>query len=656
MMKIKKLLYSFIAIVLTGCGGSGSSSGGSAVSGTVVDGYLKEATVCIDLNHNNNCDQNEPTTTTGVNGTFSFTNLSQDLGTQTIIAYGGVDTAVNRLFTGMFSRTIDLSQGTEVNITPITTLVDRIVRQENKSENEAKDIVSSNLGISSDSLYDDPMLNLTVFKKTQELVQSINLIRNDLNSSTDRELFGNIMGQFGNSMTYHSGSFDINRLIEDTNSSVFGDTTINISDELEVSISNIVNTIENTSISTGDNLESLQRNWDNQVNNIDYDPVESLNILRENCGLNRLVLNEDLKESATNHTNYLVATSTVGHYELDDSVSEYTGYAPVDRTIYAGYDSRAISENLSVGQPTQESSLDGLMGAIYHRFAFLSFSINEIGYGYYDRTYVYNMGNFDLNTLCKGESYTGSGAYYYDVCADSSFKIEKSLYDDTLNQTINNNPNYVIYPYGGEEGITPAFFEETPDPLADYDVSGYPVSIEFNKNTYDSSLLQIDSFELFDSTNTSVELINYSDGSTILSSENDPNSELSDYQFVIFSKDRLKYNETYRVKLVYSYDGTSHTIEWNFKTKELPNLIDITTQTDIDIALGTTYNIYFEPRDKTDIINRYTISCTYQSGGEAKPYVDFYDQNTLSINISGSLVNSCTLNLDSEDRLTLNIQ
>ena len=60
---------------LAACGGGagGSSGSGSSITGKVVDGYIKGATVCLDLNKNGTCDSGEPSGTTGTGGAYTFT-------------------------------------------------------------------------------------------------------------------------------------------------------------------------------------------------------------------------------------------------------------------------------------------------------------------------------------------------------------------------------------------------------------------------------------------------------------------------------------------------------------------------------------------------------------------------------------------------------
>jgi len=90
-----------LAIVLTSCGsgttvtpidaGDESSAGGEPpivasnatdeetssaatqiVSGRVADGYIRGATVCVDLNENDSCDTDEPSAITGPGGTYDL--------------------------------------------------------------------------------------------------------------------------------------------------------------------------------------------------------------------------------------------------------------------------------------------------------------------------------------------------------------------------------------------------------------------------------------------------------------------------------------------------------------------------------------------------------------------------------------------------------
>lgn len=63
------------AATLVACGGGGGSdSGGTSTSftGTVIDGYIEGATVCLDLNSNQTCDATEPSALSKADGSYSL--------------------------------------------------------------------------------------------------------------------------------------------------------------------------------------------------------------------------------------------------------------------------------------------------------------------------------------------------------------------------------------------------------------------------------------------------------------------------------------------------------------------------------------------------------------------------------------------------------
>ena len=63
-----------MAALVTACGGGGSNTSvtpsKTTFAGTVIDGYIEGATVCLDLNANLQCDSDEPKDTTKADGTY----------------------------------------------------------------------------------------------------------------------------------------------------------------------------------------------------------------------------------------------------------------------------------------------------------------------------------------------------------------------------------------------------------------------------------------------------------------------------------------------------------------------------------------------------------------------------------------------------------
>ena len=69
---MKVLIPLLVPLFLYGCFGTDDNSS-TSLSGTVADGYIENATVCFDSNGNLSCDDNEPTTTTAADGSYSVT-------------------------------------------------------------------------------------------------------------------------------------------------------------------------------------------------------------------------------------------------------------------------------------------------------------------------------------------------------------------------------------------------------------------------------------------------------------------------------------------------------------------------------------------------------------------------------------------------------
>ncbi|MCD6259416.1 MAG: cadherin domain-containing protein [Helicobacteraceae bacterium] len=181
----KALLFMVVPFIMLGCSDSSDSSDShattQAVSGKVVDGYIANAMVCIDLNENKWCDVDEPQSATDANG--SYTLETTLVGGYTIIAYGGTDTATGELQTQPYSAYISLEQNTSStnNITPITSITRELYMQKSTEDTsysfeDAKSEISVGLGIASDKLESDPMQDNELFSATQRVEQASSLI------------------------------------------------------------------------------------------------------------------------------------------------------------------------------------------------------------------------------------------------------------------------------------------------------------------------------------------------------------------------------------------------------------------------------------------------------------------------------------------------
>ena len=372
-----------------------------------------------------------------------------------------------------------------------------------------------------------------------------------------------------------------------------------------------------------------------------------LNQLRINAGMTTLDRNAQLETSALNHANYLTDNFLTGHYE-SQGTSGFTGVRVPDRVAFSGYSSVSVSENVSAGDPNSYESIDGLMGAIYHRLGFLDFTKTEVGIGIAKSTleanartnYVYNMGNADLNELCQGDSFSGIGRYYFSVC-QPDINIDGKAFEAAQTNAQENNPSIVLWPANGDETIPPAFFEESPDPLPGYSVSGYPTSIQFNPLAFSDENPKVTSFKLYHATdNTEVY------PTRLLDKNSDPNGKLTSLEFVLFPLNRLAWNTSYRVEAKYSTtsDATERTLTWQFKTKDL-GVPTFTSQGEgevLSIPLSNSrFAVYIPPTSSQPNIGR--ISYRYQSGMSVN--TDFEDGNTLLIDLTGRIGQQATFTL-----------
>ncbi|MCL6263601.1 hypothetical protein [Craterilacuibacter sp. RT1T] len=125
------------ALALSACGGGGggSSSGpvappsGSSISGKAIDGYLKNAKVCVDRNADGACDDGEPSATTGAGGNYTLSGATKDDIGKNLLVLIGTDT-IDEARPADFKfaapvtlvRQLDTLQG-QIHISPLTTMV-----------------------------------------------------------------------------------------------------------------------------------------------------------------------------------------------------------------------------------------------------------------------------------------------------------------------------------------------------------------------------------------------------------------------------------------------------------------------------------------------------------------------------------------------------
>ena len=360
---------------------------------------------------------------------------------------------------------------------------------------------------------------------------------------------------------------------------------------------------------------------------VSFEAVEArtlLNSIRESMHLTALSQNRQLKEAAQAHAAYMVQNRSSSHYETEGKPG-FTGHAPLDRAFHAGYNASQVSENLSANNDNAQSSIDGLFAAIYHRFGFLSPDIDEVGVGVAQQSgesqnsaFVYLMGNSEFNRVCSYDLFRGSGSYVYGVCRDKSHKIGKKRFEEVRAYNRKNNPKIIFYPYDGQREVPLAFYHESPDPLPDYDVSGFPVSVAFN-DFYVKSVRLI-SFSLSDAEGTTVK-------TRFMDRSSDPHGRFSDKQFALFPLERLKYDTRYRVYLKYRDASGIQEKRWTFHTRKPTEVLHTIVGKEEGIRIDPTKShlIYFKPRDPHDLVKNVQFPQELDA--------QFIDNNTLKITV-----------------------
>jgi hypothetical protein len=377
----------------------------------------------------------------------------------------------------------------------------------------------------------------------------------------------------------------------------------------------------------------------------DANALHYLNDLRHKSGLIPFKSNHILNRAAKAHARYLIRQQINTHYEKRGRRG-FVGKTPSDRVVRYGYASQDVMENVSTNTKNAKASVAYLFSAIYHRFAFLNFDKDEIGIGSADstrksviiRAAVYDMGSSRLNSVCKKSFPLKNGSMYMtQVCADNQKMVPLSIYQKSKNEVRQKNAKVVYFPYDGQKDVVPAFYKEFPDPLPGYEVSGYPVSIQFNPIYYEEKKIILKTFKLYDSSGRRLK------NTRVLTWKNDPNRRFKKGEFALMPLKRLEYGMTYTALFEAKIDGRKYTKKWSFTTKRFKEKLYRITKTNVtlNVKSGSTIILYFVPRSGNDLFRG------YQSRGGIK--VSFIDQNTLKVMLPRSISQHTSLKVNKRE-------
>ena len=360
-----------------------------------------------------------------------------------------------------------------------------------------------------------------------------------------------------------------------------------------------------------------------------------LNKLRKEAGLIPLNPNNKLNSAAKNHANYLMTHHKIGHYE-DENRSGYTGEYGSNRSVAMGYETPMVIENVSSNNSSYKESVDGLMAAIYHRFGFLDFHIDEIGIGVaqnlQDRAetaFVYDMGSAKLTSLCQNSKNREVVKPLKNICANPKIRIGKEDFLTAIHAHKYQNAKFVLYPFDGQKSVPPVFYEELPDPLPNHSVSGFPISMSFNETQFKS--IKMLSFQLFkESGEEIIDTIFYNQ-------KTDPNKKLKKYEFALFPLYRLEWNSNYHVRVAYEADGLIKRKKWSFKTRNFkaPFYSVTANKNHYTIQKGKSAIFYFPPLSSSDTLGNLKFPAILD--------ISFIDKNTIKLTSSRVLTETILL-------------
>jgi uncharacterized protein YkwD len=278
------------------------------------------------------------------------------------------------------------------------------------------------------------------------------------------------------------------------------------------------------------------------TNDTATDGLNWFNFRRQQMGLATVSRNGLIDAAALSHSQYQRLNNTISHQQIAGRPG-FTGVElydqsldPVrrpdlgtDRLRAAGYnfsaDTYAYGEVISAsGDPSGFTAAEDLITAIYHRFVIFEPMFRIAGAG----------------------SATVTGGYTYfttDFAADG------------LGAGIGTG-NLLTYPYAGQANIPVIFYSdrESPDPVADRNAVGYPISVHANI----TSRIVVQSFTVQPRGGTALARL-------LLSSATDVHTARSAAAIVPLAV--LAPRTTYDVEFTGTVDGAAVTRNWSFTTQ-----------------------------------------------------------------------------------------
>lgn len=263
--------------------------------------------------------------------------------------------------------------------------------------------------------------------------------------------------------------------------------------------------------------------------NVAIDGRAWINYRRAQIGMPQLVQNALVDAAAQHHSDYQRLNDTITHTEISGK-NGFTGVALDARLASVGLNltrnGYAYGEVISATTNTSGFFMaEQLITAIYHRFVIFEPVFKEIG--------------------------TGSGTTSRNYTYFTADFIANNGYGPGLGRG-----RLVSWPTNGQTAVMPNFFsnQEEPDPIANLDEVGYPVSVHADI----SAVVTVNSFTIRPRNGAALQV-------KLLQHATDANTPLSAAAIIPLAP--LAAATVYDVNFSGSADGVAVTMSWSFTTR-----------------------------------------------------------------------------------------